>query len=171
MAPVHLGFFRSVEEIADAKAEIFHGLEPGGTAIINRDNPYYERLKDHALDRGAKIVGFGEAPDAEARLRRRRTRARRLERQAPTFSARPSRYRLGAPGRHLVQNSLAVLAAAKLAGADLPLAARALAGLHAQAGRGARTLIEAARRAAWRSSTNPTTPIRPPCARRSPRSG
>ena len=45
IAPVHLGFFRSVEEIADAKAEIFHGLEPGGVAIINRDNPHYERLK------------------------------------------------------------------------------------------------------------------------------
>ena len=38
VAPVHLGYFHSVEEIADAKAEIFHGLEPGGTAIINRDH-------------------------------------------------------------------------------------------------------------------------------------
>ncbi len=45
VAPVHLGFFRSIEEIADAKAEIFHGLEPGGVAVINRDSPYYERLK------------------------------------------------------------------------------------------------------------------------------
>jgi UDP-N-acetylmuramoyl-tripeptide--D-alanyl-D-alanine ligase len=68
VAPVHLGFFRSIEEIADAKAEIFHGLEPGGTAIINRDSPHYERLKTHALKHGAKIVGFGEAEGAEARL-------------------------------------------------------------------------------------------------------
>jgi UDP-N-acetylmuramoyl-tripeptide--D-alanyl-D-alanine ligase len=50
-------------------------------------------------------------------------------------------YRLGAPGRHLVQNSLAVLAAAKLAGADLASAAGALAGLEAQAGRGRRDVI------------------------------
>ena len=81
VAPVHLGFFRSVEEIADAKAEIFRGLEPGGTAIINRDSPHYERLKDHALDHGANIVGFGEAQEAEARLHERRARSRRLERE------------------------------------------------------------------------------------------
>ena len=37
--PVHLEFFPSVAAIADAKAEIFSGLEPGGTAIINIDNP------------------------------------------------------------------------------------------------------------------------------------
>src|SRR5262249_9050922 len=53
----------------------------------------------------------------------------------------PASYGLGAPGRHLVQNSLAVLAAVKVAGADLDLAARALSGLRAQAGRGARTLL------------------------------
>jgi len=142
VAPVHLGFFRSVEEIADAKAEIFHGLEPGGIAIINRDIPYYQRLRDHALKHGDKIVGFGETQDAEARLI-----GAVLEPGGSTVSAdilgQTIDYRIGAPGRHVVQNSLAVLAAAKLAGADLTRAASALAGLHAQAGRGARTLIEA----------------------------
>jgi len=142
VAPVHLGFFRSVEDIADAKAEIFHGLEPGGTAIINSDIPFYRRLRDHALKHGARIVGFGETPDAEARLR-----DVVLDPDGSNVSAdilgQTIGYRIGAPGRHLVQNSLAVLAAAKLAGADLTLAARALAGLQAQAGRGVRTLIEA----------------------------
>ena len=50
-------------------------------------------------------------------------------------------YRIGAPGIHLVQNSLAVLAAAKLANADLRSAARALSGWHAQIGRGERIVI------------------------------
>ncbi len=90
VAPVHLGFFRSVEDIADAKAEIFRGLEPGGTAIINRDNPHYERLKDRALEHGAKIVGFGETQGAEARLHRRRARSRRLGRHRRHSRARPS---------------------------------------------------------------------------------
>jgi len=142
VAPVHLGFFRSVEDIADAKAEIFHGLEPGGTAIINRDIPYYQRLRDRALEHGAGIIGFGETPDAEARL----TNVV-LDPDGSNVSAdilgQSIDYRIGAPGRHLVQNSLAVLAAAKVAGADLALAASAVAGLQAQAGRGARTLIEA----------------------------
>ena len=140
VAPVHLGFFRAVDEIADAKAEIFRGLELRGTAVINRDSPYYERLKGHALKAGAKVVGFGEADGAEARLL-----GVELHPDASSVRANilgtPVNYRLGAPGRHLVQNSLAVLAAVKIAGADLELAARALAGLHAQAGRGARTLL------------------------------
>lgn len=140
VAPVHLGFFRSMDDIADAKAEIFRGLEPGGTAIINRDNPYYDTLKRHALGHGAKIVGFGEARDARARLL-----DVELGPDGSTVTADilgdTISYHLGAPGRHLVQNSLAVLAAVKVAGADLELAARALEGLRAQAGRGGRTVI------------------------------
>ena len=143
VAPVHLGFFRSVEEIADAKAEIFRGLEPKGSAIINRDSPYYERLKRHALGHGAKIVGFGETQDAEARLMEVELRSDGSKIKADILGETID-YGLGAPGRHLVQNSLAVLAAVKMAGADVTLAARALDGLHAQAGRGARTLIAAA---------------------------
>jgi MurE/MurF fusion protein len=142
VAPVHLGFFRSVEDIADAKAEIFRGLEPGGAAILNRDNTHYERLKRHALEHGARIVGFGEADGAEARL---------LEAELSPDGSRvvadilgeKITYALGAPGRHIVQNSLAVLAAAKLAGAGLALAALALSQLKAQAGRGARLVVPA----------------------------
>jgi UDP-N-acetylmuramoyl-tripeptide--D-alanyl-D-alanine ligase len=142
VAPVHLGFFRSVEEIADAKAEIFCGLEPGGTAIINRDNPHYERLKAHALAQDAKVIGFGETPEAEARLVSVELYPDGSQVATDILGERMS-YWLGAPGRHLVQNSLAVLTAAKIAGADLALAAAALSALHAQAGRGARTLIDA----------------------------
>ncbi len=118
VAPVHLGFFRSVEDIADAKAEIFRGLEPNGTAIINRDNPHYQRLKDRALEHGAKIVGFGETPGAEARLIGVELGPDGSDVTADILG-QTIRYRLGAAGRHLAQNSLAVLAAAKISGADL----------------------------------------------------
>jgi UDP-N-acetylmuramoyl-tripeptide--D-alanyl-D-alanine ligase len=140
VAPVHLGYFRSVEDIADAKAEIFLGLEARGAAVINRDSPYFQRLKDHALACGATVVGFGEAPEADARLLDVALGPDRSNVSAEILGETIA-YRLGAPGRHLVQNSLAVLAAAKLAGADLASAAGALAGLEAQAGRGRRNLI------------------------------
>jgi UDP-N-acetylmuramoyl-tripeptide--D-alanyl-D-alanine ligase len=140
VAPVHLGFFRSVEDIADAKAEIFHGLEPGGIAIINRDNPLYERLKRHAEQHGASIVSFGEAEGADARALAIELKHDGSEVKADILGERVN-YRLGAPGRHLVQNSLAVLAAVKVAGADLGAAARSLAELRAQPGRGGRTLF------------------------------
>ena len=153
VAPVHLGFFRSVEEIADAKAEIFDGLVPGGAAILNRDNPHYERLKARALGHGARIVGFGEARDADAHLLEAKLLPDASNVTADILGETVS-YRLGAPGRHLVQNSLAVLAAVKLAGADLARAARALEDLHAGAGRGARILVDGGRMAIIDESYN-----------------
>jgi UDP-N-acetylmuramoyl-tripeptide--D-alanyl-D-alanine ligase len=140
--PVHLEFFRSVEAIADAKAEIFLGLEPGGAAVINRDNPQFARLERAAQDAGvARIVAFGEHARADARLIRCA-----LQSEGSTVEARilgtEVTYKLGAPGRHLVLNSLAVLAASALAGADLALAALALAKLQPASGRGARISLE-----------------------------
>ena len=142
VAPVHLGFFRSVAEIADAKAEIFSGLEPGGTAIVNRDTPHYDRLADHAHQYAARVVSFGEADDADARLIDVVLGPDGSDVTADILGE-TVRYRLGAPGRHVVQNSLAVLCAAKLAGADLSSASEALAGLKAQPGRGARLVVAA----------------------------
>src|SRR5258705_11809389 len=67
--PVHLEYFASVEAIADAKAEIFRGLEPAGAAVINRDNPHYQRLAAAARSAGVEgIVSFGERAKAGARL-------------------------------------------------------------------------------------------------------
>ncbi|MGZ3358787.1 MAG: UDP-N-acetylmuramoylalanyl-D-glutamyl-2,6-diaminopimelate--D-alanyl-D-alanine ligase [Xanthobacteraceae bacterium] len=140
--PVHLEFFRSVEAIADAKAEIFLRLEPGGAAVINRDNPQFARLERAAQDAGvARILSFGEHARADARLIRCA-----LQSEGSTVEARilgtEVTYKLGAPGRHLVLNSLAVLAASVLAGADLALAALALAKLQPASGRGARISLE-----------------------------
>ena len=141
VAPVHLGFFGSVEEIADAKAEIFHGLEAGGTAVINRDIPHFDRIAAHAREHDAKIVSFGETADADAKLLSADLTPDGSEATADILGETVI-FRLGAPGRHLVQNALAVLAAVKLAGADLPPAAAALGTMQVQAGRGQRRVIE-----------------------------
>ncbi len=140
--PVHLEYFGSLEKIADAKAEIFLGVEPGGTAVLNRDNGQFDRLAAAAKAAGVKrIVSFGEADDADARCLRFS-----LQDESSTVEARilgvPVTYKLGAPGRHLAHNSLAVLAAASLAGADLALAALALAQFRPAAGRGARFALK-----------------------------
>ena len=44
IAPVHLEFFASLDAIADAKAEILEGLRPGGTAVLNGDDPHVARI-------------------------------------------------------------------------------------------------------------------------------
>jgi UDP-N-acetylmuramoyl-tripeptide--D-alanyl-D-alanine ligase len=140
--PVHLEYFRSVEAIADAKAEIFLGLDPGGAAVIPRDNPHYARLRRHALKAGvSNIVSFGENAGAESRLIKCA-----LHPDCSTVEAailgEPVTYKIGAPGRHLVMNSLAVLTAVSLVGADLARAAVALAQQTPAAGRGTRITLE-----------------------------
>jgi UDP-N-acetylmuramoyl-tripeptide--D-alanyl-D-alanine ligase len=140
--PVHLEFFTSVAEIADAKAEIFLGVESEGAAVINRDNPHFARLRQRAGEAGVKnVVSFGEHARADARLLKCA-----LHPDCSTVEAKimrvPVTYKVGAPGRHLVMNSLAVLAAASLAGADLARAALALAQQVPAAGRGTRVTLE-----------------------------
>jgi UDP-N-acetylmuramoyl-tripeptide--D-alanyl-D-alanine ligase len=136
--PVHLEYFPSLAAIADSKAEIFQGLEPGGAAVINRDSEHFARLKKHAQAAGvARVVSFGEHAKADARLIKCALQPESSTLQADIMGQDVT-YKLGAPGRHLVINSLAVLAVVSLAGADLALAALALADLQPAAGRGSR---------------------------------
>jgi UDP-N-acetylmuramoyl-tripeptide--D-alanyl-D-alanine ligase len=140
--PVHLEFFPSVEAIADAKAEIFVGLEPGGAAVINRDNPHFARLEKAAKAAGAaRIVSFGEHSQADARLVKSALQADSSTVQARILGTDIT-YKIGAPGQHLVLNSLAVLAAAALAGADLACAGLALAQFAPASGRGTRITLD-----------------------------
>jgi UDP-N-acetylmuramoyl-tripeptide--D-alanyl-D-alanine ligase len=135
--PVHLEAFANVEAIADAKAEIFEGLAPGGHAIVNRDNPHFARLEAAARAVGAKVSTFGENVAADARLDRLALKEAGSC-VAATIDGEGVTFKVGAPGRHLVQNALGVLLAAKRAGADLALAALAMARFTPPAGRGKR---------------------------------
>jgi UDP-N-acetylmuramoyl-tripeptide--D-alanyl-D-alanine ligase len=142
IAPVHLEFFGTLDAIADAKAEIFSGVEPGGAAVINADTAQFERLKAAAQAAGVKqIVSFGAREDADARALKVSLQAEVSTVQAHILGHDVT-YKLGAPGRHMVDNSLGVLAAASLLGADLALAALALAELKAPTGRGERIMLE-----------------------------
>lgn len=142
IAPVHLENLGTVEAIADAKAEIFDGLEQGGVAILPRDTRHYERLAEWAGKSSAgSILCFGEAEGADARLL--------------SFEPQPDgslvtanvlgdviTYRLGAPGRHVAQNSLALLLAARAAGVDVALAAQELVHVGAPQGRGEQIALD-----------------------------
>jgi UDP-N-acetylmuramoyl-tripeptide--D-alanyl-D-alanine ligase len=143
IAASHLGHFASLDEIAEAKGEIFSGVVAGGQAVINRDTPYFDRLAAMAREAGvAGIFGFGRHPAAEARLTQLV-----LHDECCCITAEilgePVIYRLGVPGAHMAANSLGVLAAAKLMGADLARAALALATAQPAKGRGVRERLKA----------------------------
>ncbi|MGH7013114.1 MAG: UDP-N-acetylmuramoylalanyl-D-glutamyl-2,6-diaminopimelate--D-alanyl-D-alanine ligase [Stellaceae bacterium] len=142
--PAHLGFFPSVEAIADAKAEIFNGMEPRGCVVINRDNPYFGRLAERAKAAGVgRVIDFGTHADAAVYLIDCHLHA---SASAVTASVQGEivDYCLSLPGRHWVMNSLAVLAAVRAAGGDIGTAAAAMATLEPMAGRGLRRKIAAA---------------------------
>src|SRR4029079_809133 len=108
--PVHLKSSPPIEATATARAEIFSGLEPGGAAVINRDNPHFARLQKQAKTAGVeRIVTFGENAKSDARLLKFALQPDSSAVQARILGVDVT-YKLGAPGRHVVMNSLAVLA-------------------------------------------------------------
>ena len=140
--PVHLEFFAGIKAIADAKAEIFVGLEPGGAAVLNRDNSQFARLERSARQLGiSRIVSFGADAESDARLIDVALHPD-LSAVHANILGHDVTYKLGMPGRHMAINSLAVLAAASLVGADLALAALALSQIEPAVGRGARRALE-----------------------------
>jgi UDP-N-acetylmuramoyl-tripeptide--D-alanyl-D-alanine ligase len=139
---VHLQAFDSVEGIARAKAEIFVGLEPGGAAILNRDNAYFDLLAGLAKAAGAaKVIGFGRQAEAEARLEEL-TLGPAGSTIAAQIGGRRINYRLAAAGEHMAIDSLAALAAVDWLGADVDKAAEALSEFSAGTGRGRRILLK-----------------------------
>ena len=141
IAPAHLEFFPSIEAIADAKGEIFEGLEPGGVAVLSRDGEHFDRLRGHAARSGAgRIVTFGRHPAADWRLEELRLAPEHSE-VAVSRAGRRLAFRVGAPGEHVAMNCVGVLAVAEALGADVAHAAGSLADLRPPAGRGARRRI------------------------------
>ena len=138
IAPAHTEAFPSLDAVADAKAEIFEGLGPGGTAVLNRDNAYFERLATAACTAGAgSIVSFGESADADARLLDWRPAAAGGSVTA-AIDGDEIAYGIAFSGRHWALNSVAVLACVQAAGASVEQAARALRTVAPVAGRGVR---------------------------------
>ena len=145
IAPVHIEHLGSIEAIADAKAEIFLGLEPHGTAVLNRDAPQFERLASAAKSRGARISSFGRGADCDGQLLEVEA-IDGVSRVRTRVSGRELAFELGAPGVHMAENALGALLAAEALGADVQACATALAALLAAEGQGPAFLGADARR-------------------------
>ncbi|MFK7791338.1 MAG: UDP-N-acetylmuramoylalanyl-D-glutamyl-2,6-diaminopimelate--D-alanyl-D-alanine ligase [Devosiaceae bacterium] len=141
VAPVHLENLGSLDAIAAAKAEIFDGLLPGGTAVVHGDIEHTAFLSERAVAAGAgKIMTFGHGAGSDAELMQVA-----LLPDCSTVEARiagqPLTYKVGAPGEHLVINSLGVLAVCAALELDLAKAGMALGGMEQPDGRGRKHVI------------------------------
>ena len=129
VAAAHIGHFGCIEAIANEKASIAAGLEPGGVSILPAASDMLSRLVQAAETAAARISYFGprqivsftadsEGTDVQAEI-------------GGTIRS----FRVNAPGHHMVSNALAALTAAATLGVD---GSAAIAGFHPGAGRGAR---------------------------------
>ena len=141
IAPAHIENLGSEEAIAEAKAEVFEGLEPGGTAIIPNDGPHRDRLVKAARRYAENIITFGHG-DADIHA----VHAVRSSDGGSLISAalleRQVTFTISQRGEHWVSNALAVLAAVEALGQDVAVAGLALADLGGLKGRGERHQIQ-----------------------------
>src|SRR4029453_15101567 len=137
IASAHIEHLGSMEAIADAKAEILEGLEPGGLAIVPEDSAYRDRLVKGARKHARRTITFGHG-EADVAV----VHAVRSEHGGSLVTARLTEseltYTIAQRGDHWVTNSLAVLAAVEAVGADLAIAGLALADMGGLKGRGER---------------------------------
>ncbi len=141
IAPAHTEFFSGEEAIADAKGEIFQGLEPGGVAIIPYDSPHRDRLIAAAKPHAGRIVTFGLQSGADVHPIERMDALGGGTFVSARVGDKELSFTLAPPGEHWVANAMAILAAVDAVGGDLAQAGLALAELEGLAGRGARLTV------------------------------
>jgi len=138
IASAHIGGMGSLAAIAREKSAIFSGLEAGGTAVISLDTAEYQILEQTAIAAGARLLRIGEGGEAELL-------SKALDHDGSDLFVRVLNQqislRLGAPGRHMALNAVAVLAAVAGLGVEPSRAASTLANFSAVAGRGVRRPI------------------------------
>lgn len=121
----HLRYFGTRAAIAEAKGELVRGLRPGGTAVLNADDPVVAAMRAHAF---GPVVTFGTAPHADVQV----AELESDRRGRPSFTLRAggveTRVALPLVGAHQAVNAAAAAAAGLAAGVPLEQAADALAG-------------------------------------------
>lgn len=121
----HIGEFGSREAIARAKGELVEALGPGGTAVLNADDPAVSAMRSltsaavitFGLGEGADVRATGVALDADA------LPSFRVNVHTPAVSG-VADVHLRVPGEHMVPNALAAIAAAAALGIEVADAAR-----------------------------------------------
>lgn len=141
VGPVHIENFPDGETgVAHAKAEIFDGIEPGGIAVLNADNRWFDLLADRARAAGARVLSFGAGESCDARLTGFDVDGARATVSA-VLHGQTLRYELLQTGHHWGLNSLCTLLMLEAMDVDRPTALAALAAFEPLAGRGAEKVV------------------------------
>lgn len=123
----HIGEFGSRGAIAQAKGELVRGLAPGGTAVLNADDPRVTAMRPLRPQAAGPVLTFGRSQDADVQVLYRVLD----QRGRPTFTLQTAKasavVALPLVGAHQALNASAAAAAGLAAGVPLEAAAKALA--------------------------------------------
>jgi len=134
VAPAHLEFFASVEEIALAKRELIEGLNgPNSVAVLNADDPLVAAFASHAP---GQVLTYGIEHGADFRAEEIEDRGALGSTFTVVSNGKRTRLELALPGRHVISNALASLAAASVWGIGAVEAQNVFRSLHAPSMRG-----------------------------------
>jgi len=123
VAGVHLEIFGSIDAIAHAKAELVQSLEPGGTAVLNMDDPRVAAMATYA-DNVLQVHPQQPCGDVYATNVTLDALSCVSADVVTPWGTTPLSLRL--PGRHHLANALFALGVAGLCGADVAAAAAAI---------------------------------------------
>jgi UDP-N-acetylmuramyl pentapeptide synthase len=135
LAPAHLEYHGTLENLARKKSAIFRSMAPGGHAVLCRDMPHYEVFAQAAETARLHVTSYGEHADADVRLLDACSEADRVYVTAQRGMQRLS-FSLSARGRHMVLNALAVMASLFAAGLEADQALEVLTDFKPVEGRG-----------------------------------
>jgi UDP-N-acetylmuramoyl-tripeptide--D-alanyl-D-alanine ligase len=141
VASAHVENLGSIEAIADAKGEIFGGLEGRRIAILPEDSPHRDRLVKAARGHAEEVITFGRSSDADVHTLQAAPSELGGALVTARLLGRELTFTLSQRGDHWITNALAVLAAVEAAGGDCAAAGLALSDLGGLKGRGARHRI------------------------------
>lgn len=139
---VHIEFFNSLHDIAEAKCEIFDGLSPEGTAIIFRDHPLFTFMQKQIAQRGlTQVRSFGEHAESDLQLKNAKLTAAGTEIEI-AYQGKDYHMCLGMLGHHHALNVAAALSVVVAVGADIARAIKCLPKIKEAAGRGRRYQLQ-----------------------------
>src|ERR1700680_2203800 len=134
VAPAHLEFFTSIEEIALAKRELIEGLNGrDSVAVLNADDPLVAAFASHAPGR---VLTYSIDNAADFRAEAIEDRGALGSAFVLVENGKRTRLELALPGRHVISNALAALAAASVWGIGAAEAQTVFRTLHAPSMRG-----------------------------------
>ncbi|WHQ46480.1 MAG: UDP-N-acetylmuramoyl-tripeptide--D-alanyl-D-alanine ligase [Candidatus Midichloria sp.] len=142
IAPAHLKFFDSIEDIVRVKSEIYQGMKAGSWAVINEDSPYKSIMVAEAEKYNLNIITFGKSKNADLSLSEYKIEQNKTKIKAYYQGQTISYFFPVIAGKHLVLNSLAALAVTTVLNHDLERSSNGLAAFKPICSRGAAQILK-----------------------------